>query len=161
MDLTKKQSGFTLLELVIVIIVLSIISTVVLFNWPGMTVNVGGQAQQLANDIRYTQALAMSKGQRYYLIKQSSTTYQIKSTSGSTVLLALGNTTMTLNSGITFGSFTNLPNNLIAFDGKGAPYTDTGSPGTALSSTATMALVSGSNTKTISISPETGRVTVS
>jgi hypothetical protein len=76
-------------------------------------------------------------------------------------MLAEGNTTETLNSGITFGTFTNLPSNLIAFDSNGAPYTNTSLPGTALSSTATMPLTGDGSTETISISPQTGRVTIS
>lgn len=158
--ISSKTNGFTLVELLIVIAIISILTVTVLPKWQAGGINLGAQANQLASDIRYTQSLAMTSGQRYYLIKQSSNTYQILNASGSPITLAFGGTTMTLNSGITFGTLTNLPNSLIAFDGKGTPYTTSTSPGTILASTATMPLVSGSTTKTISITPETGRVTV-
>ena len=143
-----------------ILVVISIIGVTAMLQWPARGINLGAEANQLANDIRYTQSLAMNNGMRYYLIKQSSTTYQIMNSAGTAVTLAMGNTTMTLNSGITFGTLTNLPNNLIAFDGKGTPYVTYTSPGTALASTATIPLVSGSNTITISILAGTGRVTV-
>lgn len=157
----KTQDGFTLIELIAVILIISILSAVAMMNWQAGIIDLGGEAKQLAGDIRYTQSLAMTKGQRYYLIKQSATTYQIMNAAGTAITLETGSTTMTLNNGITFGTLTNLPNNLIAFDGRGTPYTTSSSPGTALAATATIPLVSGSSTKTISILPQTGSVTVS
>ncbi len=153
--------GFTLMEMVIVVLVVSILAVNVTLRWPASSINLGAQAHQVANDIRYTQSLAMTNGQRYYLIRQSATTYQILSSAGTPVSFPLGNTTATLNSGITFGSWSNLPSNLIAFDAEGTPYTTSSSPGTALASNATIPLVSGSNTVSISILAGTGRVTVS
>lgn len=157
----KPLAGFTLLEFIITLIILSILMVGVYIAWPGLTVSLDAQAYQLASDIRYTQALSMSKGERYRFVKLSSTTYQITNSAGTAIILPRGVTTITLNSGITFGTLTNLPNNLIAFDGKGIPYTDTGSPGTALSSTATLPLTASGETKTVSVTPETGRVSVS
>lgn len=159
--LITKNHGFTLMELVFVIAIIAIIGVVAMLSWISSDVNAGGQAKQLAQDIAYTQSLAMSKGARYYLIITGSTTYQIRNASGTPVTLAFGNTTMTLNNGITFGSPTNLPNSLICFDGKGAPYTDTSSPGTALATSATIPLVTSSSTRTVSIAPITGSVSVS
>lgn len=156
-----NQRGFTLIELAIVIIVIAIIGVVSFMKWTGTDINVGGQAKQLASDISYTQSLAMTKGVRYYLIITGTNTYQIRNASGSAQTLAMGNTTVTLNTGITFGSLTNLPNSLIAFDGKGAPYTTASSPGTTLSGTATIPLITSSSTRTVSIAPTTGYVSVS
>ena len=160
MDTISKQSGFTLVELVIVIILLGILSIGVYINWPASTINLGGQANQLANDLRYTQALSMTTGSRYRLVIASSNTYQIVNSAGSAIRLAMGNTTMTLGSGISFGTLTNLPNNLVNFDGLGIPYSDTATPGTQLASTATIILTAAGENKTISITPQTGRVLV-
>jgi hypothetical protein len=52
-----------------------------------------------------------------------------------------------------------LTNNYVAFDGKGIPYTDVAAS-TALAANATITLTSGSNTRTVVISPQTGRVIV-
>ncbi|MDX1902416.1 MAG: GspH/FimT family pseudopilin [Gammaproteobacteria bacterium] len=155
----RKAAGFTLIELIIVIIIMSILATKAYFNWSSATINLASQANQIAADLRYAQTLSMTTGQRYRFVKMSSTTYQILNSAGTAIQLTSGGTTATLSSGITFGTLTNLPNNLVAFDGKGVPYTDTGSPGTALASTAVINLSAGSNTTTVSIVPETGRVT--
>lgn len=156
-----EHTGFTLLEFVIVIVMIGIMSVFALFQWQGSTITLEAQAQQLAEDLRYTQSLSMTKGQRYRWVKTSANSYQILNSAGTPITFARGNTTITFTGNIVFGTLTNLPSNLVAFDGKGAPYTDTGSPGTALASTATIPLTADSETKTVSISPETGRVIVS
>jgi prepilin-type N-terminal cleavage/methylation domain-containing protein len=157
----KSMLGFTLIELVLVIMVIGVLAVRISLNISNASINVGAQAQQLASDIRYTQSLSLASGQRYYLIKQSSTTYQIKKADGSAIPMAGGSTTVTLNTGITFGTLTNLPNNLIVFNGAGTPYTDTTLPGTTLSASATIPLTGGGQTVTITIYPITGRVMVS
>lgn len=155
-----KQQGFTLIELVCVIALLGFLSVSAFIAWPGTSINLGAEAQQVANDLRYTQSLSMTKDQRYRFVITSTTTYQITDGSGTAMLNARGSTTTTLNTGLSFGTLTNLPNSLVAFNGNGIPYTTTGSPGTALASTASIPITGGSITKTISISPLTGSILV-
>lgn len=156
----QKNSGFTLIESIIVIIVISILAVAAYLNWPGVQINLGAEAYQIANDIRYTQSLSMTKGERFRLTRTSATSYQISNSSGTPIISAGGATTVTLNNGIGFGTWSNLPNNLIVFDGKGTPYVDTATPGTPLASTATIPVVGNGQTTNIVITPETGRVTV-
>lgn len=162
MDISlHKLQGFSLIELVITIVVISILAIFPFINWPGTTLNVTGQAQQFVTDVRYTQALAMSKAQRYRLvINPVSNSYQILNSAGTAVLLSSGSSTVTLSSGISFGTLSNLPNNMIVFDSNGIPYTDTGSPGTTLAANASIPLQSSDTTKTAVITPSTGKVTV-
>lgn len=156
-----KIQGFSLIELIMVIIVISILAVVPFISMPGPGLNLDAQGQKLANDIRYAQSFSMTKGQRYRLVITTGTSsYQILNTAGTAVRFASGNTTTTLNSGISFGTLTNLPNSLIAFDGEGIPYTTTGSPGTALAANATIPLQSSSSTTNVIITPITGTVTV-
>lgn len=160
----RKTLGFSLIELVIIILIISILAIIPLFNLQtGININVEAQAQQFANDIRYTQSLAMSKEERYRITKLSSSSYQILNSSATAIVFPSGSSTITLSSGITFGTWTNLPNNLIAFNGQGMPYLDTGVPGTALTSgtTYSITLTNGATTSTVSITPITGRVIVS
>lgn len=152
----KIQKGFTLLELVFVMLIIGIISVMVVPKWLGTGQRSGYEARRVMNDIRYAQAMSLLTGQYYRFVRTSSTTYQITNEAGSAILLPGGSTTVTLSAGVTFGTFTNLPNSLVAFDALGAPYTTGSVPGSALSSTATIPLVSGSQTWTISISPQTG-----
>lgn len=155
-----RQSGFTLLEFVIVIILLGILSAAAYLKWPGNVMNLSGQANQLAEDLSYAQTLAMTTGQRVRLVKSSSTSYQILNSAGTAVRMPSGATSITLNRNITFGTLTNLPNSLINFDGRGTPYTDTATPGTALAATAVFTLSAGSESTTVSVTPQTGWVTV-
>lgn len=154
----EKKSGFTLIELTIVIVILAIISTIVIVKWPSSNINLNADAQQLASEIRYTQSLAFSHGVRYRL-NLTSTSYSITDISGNAVVDPVtGSNSTSLSSGNT-ATWTNLPNDLIAFDSNGNPYTDSGAT-TLLTSTAVITLTRGSVSRTISISPETGRVIV-
>lgn len=153
-----EQQGFTLIELVCVIIILSILNVGIFISWPRTQINVGAQAQQIANDIRFTQSLSMTKGQEYRWVITSSNTYQILNSSGAAVLNPMGSTTTTLNNDLSFGTLTNLPQSMLVFNEDGTPYTDTS--GTALSTTASIPITGGGNTATISVTPQTGRVVV-
>lgn len=154
-DTFLQKAGFTIIELVIIIAIMAILAAVAIAKWPGKAINLSAQAHALVSDIRYTQNLSMTKGTRYKLVKISSSSYQISNLPGTIVV-----TTVTLGSGISLGSFTNLPNNLLAFNGKGEPYIDATTPGTPLAVTASIDITASGHTKTISISPETGRVTL-
>lgn len=149
-------NGFTVLELVLVILIIGVIAVATVPNWTATQQGVEYEARRLLGDLRYTQAMSITTGQRYRLVITSSNSYQILNQSGSPVMLPTGGTSLTLSNNITFGSLTNLPNSLVAYDSNGAPYVDTGSPGTALSSTAVIPLVSGSATRNVSITPGTG-----
>jgi prepilin-type N-terminal cleavage/methylation domain-containing protein len=155
----KRNTAFTLIELIIVIVIASILASIAVTRWPGTVINLNAQTQQLASDIRYTQNLAMSRATEYTL-NVTATTYSITTNGTAVNNPVTGNATVTLGSGITITlSPTNLPNNLITFNSLGTPYTDTTAT-TALSNAAVITLTSGSNTKTITIQPQTGRVTV-
>ena len=156
------NEGFTFLELIIVIVLLSILAVFSVSRW-ATGINPNAQAQQLANDIRYTQSLAMTNNSNRYrvnLITTSPNGYSISTTAGTIIPSSItNNNTVTLGTSISYGAFTNLPNNVIAFDGLGIPYTNTTAT-TALTATASIPITSGGITITIQISPTTGNVTV-
>lgn len=156
----RRAAGFTLMEMAIIIILLGILSVGAYVRWPGNVLNLDAQARQLAADLYYTQSLAMNGGQRYRLVKTSANTYQIQDAAGTAVPTSSGATTVTLNRSMVFGTLTNLPNSLLNYDGRGIPYTDTGSPGTALSATAAWTLSAGSESTTVSVTPSTGYLTI-
>jgi prepilin-type N-terminal cleavage/methylation domain-containing protein len=155
MDVPHKKLGFTIIELVIVILISTILATAVYLRWPGVSVKLDAQTKQLVADLRYTQNLAMSRGERYRLVITGHS-YQIISNTGEVVVLPSGSNTSTF---ATTNITTSLPNSLVVFDTRGVPYIDTASPGTLLGPTpATISLSAGAYTKTITITPETGRV---
>lgn len=158
----KKSTGFSLLELVVVISVIAILAASLIPRISSDALTIAAQAEQVASDIRYTQSLAMTQGQRYRVNFPSTTTYTITDTSGvATFSPGAGNTsavTLQQSAVITLPP-TNLANSLVAFDGRGIPYTDAGAT-TVLASAATITLTQGSSTRTITIQPQTGRVDV-
>lgn len=157
-----KSQGFTFIEIVVVLILSVILSVYAFVSYPGLIVNVDAEAQQFANQVRYTQALSMSQAQRYYISQASTTSYQIFNSSGIAVPFANGSTTMKLNSGLTFHSWGNLSNKLVAFDSRGRPYLSTGPSGAALANGTdySIKVTGGGRTKTISVTPATGMITV-
>jgi prepilin-type N-terminal cleavage/methylation domain-containing protein len=154
----KLYSGFTLVEMVIVILLISILSVAVYTQLPVVALNIGATAQQLANDLRYAQALSTYTGQRYYLVGVSGNTYDITTAGGAAITMAGGGTIVTMPNGIQFGTATNIPGGMVGFNGRGAPIIDTS--GTLLTGTGIITLTNGTQSMTISISPTTGRVTV-
>jgi prepilin-type N-terminal cleavage/methylation domain-containing protein len=142
----QKNSGFTLLELIVVIIVLAIIAAAIYIKSTDTSVDLTAQVSQVADDIRYTQSLSMSKNQHYRLIITLPSSYTIQDASGNTV------SSTTLDNGTTFSSaFT------IIFNSKGTPYSNDSTP---LASTATITLTySTGQTGSVTITPITGRVT--
>jgi len=159
-EMQLRSRGFTLIELVVVMMVLGILAAVFIPRSNNPAIIVSTQAEQLAADIRYVQLLAMTQGQRYRInLVASPPSYFLNDLSGNPVAQAGGTAGSMLFATDVAISLSNLPKNYIYFDGLGRPYTDT-SPATALLSTATISLVSGGTTRTVQVFPETGMVRV-
>ena len=152
-----KENGFTVIELVAVIVLLGILAISIVPRYPGKSIELNGQIEQLAGDIRFVQSLSMTHGARYCIFfNAGAASYQFRNTNcsaavahpatGSSGYISLSNTTMALN---------NISGTYIEFDTKGKPYTFT-----APASVATITLSSSGDTRSISVSPETGRVLV-
>ena len=148
-----KQDGFTLIELIMVMSIISVLF-IATIRWPGRTINLGAQTQQLVNDIRYTQFLAMSRNERYR-ISLATNQYTLTQLDGNTPENFPGRATniVTLEIGTTL---TTTSASLI-FDGNGIPYDNSV---TALTAEETISLTTEGTINTITISPETGKVTI-
>ncbi|EKD71877.1 MAG: hypothetical protein ACD_46C00080G0012 [uncultured bacterium] len=148
--------GFTLIELIFIVMIFGIIAINVVPLWTSTAIGLDVEARRILQDIRYVQALSVTTGERYRWVMLSSSSYAITNEAGSAIVLPSGGTTLTLTNGVTIGSLSNLPNNLIAFNSQGIPYIDSSIPGTALSATAGIPVTLGGQTRTISIAPQTG-----
>jgi prepilin-type N-terminal cleavage/methylation domain-containing protein len=154
--------GYTLVEIVIVVMVIGILVAVVIPLWPGKSFELSAQASKLATDIRYTQHLAATRGVRYKLTRLNSTSYQIATVASPSTVIE----TVTLSPGISLNTFP--PNNNIVFGTDGTSYylevralLTIWIAGRPLSTPVVLTLTDGKNTKSITVMPETGIVTES
>ncbi len=152
-----RFSGFSLIELIVVLMLVGILAVFVI---PRMTrtqsITLPAVAAQVAANIRYTQNLSMSQGQRYR-INFTASTYQITDMAGVGITQPVvgGTGPVTMTGVVLSGYNPPLTNSYVAFDTRGIPYiSDT----VLLAATATITLTAGSDTATVVILPETGRV---
>ena len=151
-SIVKKYLGFTIIELIIVIVLLAVISAIAALAWPDFSAfNLNAQAELIVSDIQHVQNLSMTHGVRYAFTRLSATSYQIATITGTNAEVK------NLPNGIQFGNFNNLPNNLITFDGRGVPYVDATIPGTPLTQNARINLIANGRTVSVRVRPNSGQ----
>ena len=159
--------GFTLIELVMVLLLVAILAFVVTPRSSENTIELSSQAEQVAADIRYAQTLSMTRGaalggQGRYCIFFTATGYQYRNNGNSyatpcTVAVnhpATGSSAAIVLAG-TAVSTANLTGNYLEFDTKGQP-TSLAAPNTD----ATITLTATGGPRTVVVSPITGRARV-
>ncbi len=143
--------GFTLFEVVLVLVLIGIISVAVIPSWNSAQVNLNRQSDLLARNLRHAQAVAIHRATPL-TIDLSAAAYSVKD--GVSVITdpATGDPfTVTLENGVTFSSFTDFD-----LDSLGRP-----SNGVSLLSTdTTQTMNGGSRSRVITITPVTGSVSV-
>ena len=159
--------GFTLGELVVVLMLVSILGFLALPRLSQNTLELSGQAEQLASDTRYAQSLSMTRGaalgsQGRYCIFFTATGYQFRHNGNSyatpcaTAVIhpATGSSAAIVLSG-TAVSTANLTGNYVEFDTKGQPTSFV-----APAADATITLTATGGPRTVLISPITGKARV-
>ncbi len=130
------SKGFTIIELIVVMVLLGILTLSISIGTNRVgSIAIAAQAAQVAQDIRYTQSLAMTQRQRFriYFCNPNNTSdytvYQIiKDSDGSAVINPTTGTSnpTDLQTGITFSSCS-LNGRRLVFDSLGIPYEGTSS----------------------------------
>lgn len=76
------QRGFSLIEMVMVLLILSILAVSAGARWPGSGLTLQAAADQLAQGVRLAQAHAMGTGTSAAILRISPDTYQIQDKDG-------------------------------------------------------------------------------
>jgi MSHA pilin protein MshC len=168
MRIPSALRGFTLIELTVVLVLLALLAFIVVPRLSQNTIELSGQAEQVARDIRYAQTLSSTRGavlgsQGRYCIFFTATGYQFRHNSNNSATPcttavahpATGSSAAVVLGGGTAVSTTNLTGNYAEFDTKGQP-TSLAAP----AANATITLTATGGPRTVVISPVTGKVTV-
>lgn len=169
----NSRRGFTLIEAATVIVLLAILA-IGSFVFIGFynSIKLDAAANKLAADIRYAQSRAMSYTVWHGVIfnLDPTNTYSVYSTDGSTDTVvedpAKFGSDLTVNVNSSYGAdiasvSIQEGGQQIEFSPLGAPWTDkTTGTGAQLSSEASVVLSLAGQTKTITITPNTGKVNI-
>jgi len=148
---TVRIRGFTLLELVIVLVILGTLAAFAIPRFSPSDNTVAAQADRLARDLRHAQALALNQGRTLDFYVQSATTYRV-TFGGSTITdpATMQAYLVTLDNSVT------LTGTDTGFDSLGRPV----AAGSLLGAARVFTLTGSSRTATVNLSPVTGFVTV-
>ena len=174
MDRVKwsRRSGFTLIELVLVIVLMAILGVVVAVSLQGYSdIKLNHAVDKLVGDLRYAQQLAITTQSRHGMTVNSTSQYTIHRDGspdaaiqdpvnlGSNFVVSFTTYQQGQLTGVVFTSATPFcggANSVMEFSSIGAP-TDTS--GTLLACTSTITLSYSGSTKQITIAPNTGNLT--
>lgn len=152
----KRNSGFTLVELVTVIVIMSVLIAVVYAKFLDINpINLSSEADVLKSHLRYAQSRAMNTNAVWGINISGSNQYSLfrdGSTANSVLLPGQDSLTLTLPAGISFSA-----TGIISFDTWGKPYTNAAGTASQVGSRV-ITLTLGSLSQSITITQNTGLI---
>lgn len=145
-----------MLEAIITVAIIGIVAAVATPRWLQNTADIEAMARQLQNDIRLVQNMAMTRGQRHRVYFDVPTRYRLTNNAAVNVAHPLEPTgNVNFSSGVTIVA-NNFGGGFLAFNGRGVPFNGA----VALAAATSVQIGKGGTTRTITVSPQTGYVTV-
>jgi len=151
--------GFTLIEVITVIIIIGILSAFLLTRNASLSGELSARLSEVRSQLRYVQLLAMKSGTGLGMVCDGSTYHAFYAGNGSTGLLLPGETSQSVSlsqKSMAMGAFA------ISFDAAGIPYLVTGTAPsytlTKLTGAASINITVNSTNGTLTVTPETGFV---
>lgn len=162
MRIYRRVKGFTLIELIMVMVVLGALAAVAATRWSATDATAGYQADLMARNIRHMQMLAMSWGQSLRLSVVAGTTYSVTCvTANTTVPCTAGGAVIDPASGKTFSESlvynVTLAGTAMDIDSLGRPVNG----GALLTVNQVYTLTAGAQTWSVTVNPITGFAVVS
>lgn len=168
----RHQGGFTLIEVIVVLIILGIVSAVILFRGSNVEADLYSQTETIKTHLRYAQTQAINRTTLptdptpvlVWGIKCDGTNYWLfEGTDDSQIRVLPDNAVGNDNKLSLATKKVGLSSFLVFFDGRGVPYstyTDATSnaPWTTADPTITVTSQGSSATRTITITPLTGYI---
>ncbi len=160
-----KQSGFTLLEVICVLVIIGILAAVAVVRIHDIIddSNLEADTESLKNHIRYVQIWSISHTDRNFGVQCENNTceaFYITASSDSAASLDIGSKTRITfpgsQTGSTVLSDSQVNNFNLAFDFAGRPFSGTGNNLNLVTTTLNIILSGSSGSLTISVTPDTG-----
>ncbi len=149
----RSGRGFTLLELILVVLLLALLSVYAANQWSQDNAVLGSQADRLADTVRRIQTLAMTRGQRLTLnIAASNDRYYVRDAANNIIVNPVSGAPYT----VLIEGNTSLTGADTQFDGLGRPV----SGGALLVAPVNYVLSTATRSSTVSVAPISGFVTV-
>lgn len=151
---TASCGGFTLIEVITVLLIIGILSTFIASRGGSLNSDLPARMGEVRSQLRYLQLTAMKTGTSHLVLHCDGTDYWAYNSADSSKHLILpgeNSTTVSLaGKSMAMGTFT------IAFDRFGIPYS--GSPLAKLGNSAPISITAGGQSGSLTVTPETGFV---